>query len=453
MHVFRRSMLLPVVLCLGLMLIVGCSKDDSPSGPKPPLCEIAYPRNGQAVTDTVMVEIRAEDNNAVAEVLLYIDNALVYQTRISPYQYRWNTRLLADSSFHKLYAKAWNQDSLSAVSDTVEVMINYAAGVGQNVLIIAKQGQGEGTLSLIDIYAGGMMERDVIGTGRFPNDIIFYNGRLYVVNSGSNDMNVIRLTYSGEMSADGDVISLGSHMPQYAALSDSGYIYISNGNTNDVTVFDPDLKVAINYPAVGTYPADVLALGNKIYVCNSGYDTELDSFLVGSVTVIDGYLNRRITDIEIGARKNPQFMALAPDGMIHVVCTGDYWRGMPGEVQVIDPTINSVVRYIYIGGNPGEIAITSDGYGYIAAGGWGGEPGQIYRYNTATGQILNGPDDNAVNDPIRVESGAMRIVAGSDKSVYVACFEGGTVDKIIGGIRVESYPVGPSAAPMIIIER
>jgi DNA-binding beta-propeller fold protein YncE len=331
-------------------------------------------------------------------------------------------------------------------------MIDYAAGAGQNVLIVAKQGQGEGTLSLIDIYAGGMMERDVIGTGRFPNDIVFYNGRLYVINSGSNDMNVIRLTYSGEMWADGNVFSLGNRMPQFAALSDSGYIYISNGNNNDVTVFDPDLGVTVNYAAVGTYPADVLALGNKIYVCNTGYDAVNDTFLMGSITVIDGYLNRRITDIEIGERKNPQFMALAPDGTIHVVCSG--CRSMTGEIQIIDPATDTVVRYIYIGGSPLQIAITSNGYGYIAAGGWAeGEPGQVYRYNTASGQILNGPDDNAVNDPIRVESGAYRIVAGSDNSIYVACYAGGTVDKIIGGIRVESYPVGPSAAAMVIVER
>ncbi len=445
--ILKTSILFPI-LVLGLLVFSGCSDDPASSGPTPPACSIVYPNDGQSVTDTVMVEIRAEDEIAVTQVLLYIDGALVYETIAAPYQYSWNTRVYPDSSEHRLYAVAWNQDSLSTVSDTVNVMIDYSAGAGQHVLVVANQNAV--TLSMIDLYAGGVVERDVIGVGNVANDIIFANGRLHVINSESNNMNVISLSYSGEMFQVVSPIDLGINQnrnPQYGSLAANGFLYISNGMTDDITVFDLDALSSRIRSDVGMAPAGVLAVGGKVYVCNTGVNYDSLTYGMGSVSIIDTTNNMERIKIEIGEGKNPQFMALDPTGKIHVVCTGNY-GDIPGEIQVIDPLIDGVTNYIYIGGTPGDIAINSEGIAYIAAGGWGEDPGRVFRYNAVTGQILNGP-----GNPIMVSTGAMRVVAASDNSVYVACFNAGTVDKIFGGVRVETYTVGDGPAGMVIVER
>jgi len=536
--ILKTSLLFPI-LVLGLLVFSGCSDDPASSGPTPPACSIVYPTDGQSVTDTVMVEIRAEDEIAVTQVLLYIDGALVYETIAAPYQYSWNTRVYPDSSEHRLYAVAWNQDSLSTVSDTinvivdhfppvceiinptdgqsvtdtvlveiravddiavtqvflyidgalvyetiappyqyswntrtypdssehqlyavamnevnlstrsetVNVIIDYSAGAGQHVLVVANQFAG--TLSMIDLYAGGAVERDIIGVGNVANDIIFANGRLHVINSLSHDMNVISLSYSGEMVQVVSPIDLGINQnrnPMYGSLAANGFLYISNGMTDDITVFDLDALSSRIRSDVGVAPAGVLAVGGKVYVCNTGFNFDDYTYGMGSVSIIDTTNNMERIKIEIGEGKNPQFMALDPTGKIHVVCTGNY-VDIPGEIQVIDPLIDGVTNYIYIGGTPGDIAINFEGIAFLTAGGLTGAP-DVYRYNAITGQVLNGP-----SNPIMVSAGAMRVVAASDNSVYVACFNAGTIDKIFGGVRVETFTVGDGPAAMVIVER
>jgi len=444
------------VLIFGLIFFSGCDDDPSSTDPSPPSCRIVYPANNGSVTDTVMVEIEANDEIAVTKVLLYIDDILHYETSTAPFEYEWNTRVYDDSTDHKLYGIAWNQDSLSSVSDTVNVMVDYAAGTGQNVLIVSNYNQGAGTLTIIDLYNIGAVDRDVIGVGNTPNDLIFTDNKLLVINSRSHDMNVLKLSYSNAMSPLVDPVDIGindNRCPQYGSVADNGYLYISNFSANDITVFDVEAVTPRIRSDVGLSPQDVLTIGDKVYVCNCALDPNTYEYGNGTVSVVSTITNMVETTIEIGAGKNPQFMALDPQGRIHVVCTGtsDFQTGeviIPGEVNVIDPATNAIVSYVYIGGSPGEIAINSEGMAYIAAGGWGDGPGKVFRYNTNNGQILNGPAN-----PIEVSAGAMRIVAADDNMIYVSCYNGNSVDKISGGVIVESYQVGDGPGAMVIVKR
>jgi YVTN family beta-propeller protein len=63
---------------------------------------------------------------------------------------------------------------------------------------------------------------------------------------------------------------------------------------------------------------------------------------------------------------NPQHLALAPDGRVHVVCTGDY-AATPGRIYVLDKDVESVVDSVLVGGSPLSVAITPSGKGYIGA--------------------------------------------------------------------------------------
>jgi len=316
------------------------------------------------------------------------------------------------------------------------------------VLIVANQNSS--TLTLIDLKEGGAVSRDLIGVGLVANDMVFYNGNIHVINSSSHDMNVISLSLDNELDRVGDPVDLGiaeGTNPQYGAVSVDGKLYISNALTNDVTVINlEDMTLDPRIP-VGVAPADVIVVGDNVYVCNTGFNFDDYSFGMGSVSVISVGSNTVIDEIDIGMGKNPQFMDVDPSGRIHVICTGNYVDVM-GEVAVIAPSGNCIDTTFSLGGNPGDIAINSNGIAYVAAGGWGSDPGKVFRYNTASGAILNGPDN-----PIDVSTGAMRVAAATDNSVYVSCMMSGCVDRIDADMVMESYVVGDGPVPMIVVER
>lgn len=445
MQSIRRSLVVTLLLMASLFITSGCDSDPTSSEPGPPTCSIIAPSDSQSVADMVMVSIRATDEIGIKDVLLYIDGVLIHTFDTEPYNYEWDTRVYQDSSWHTIYAVAWNQNDLSASSDTIDIMVDYSGGSGQNVLIVANQFSS--TLTLIDLYAGGIIERDVIGVGNVPNDILRWGNMLFVINSLSNDMNVINLSYSNELIPAMDPIDLGvgiGRNPQYGAVS-GGFLYISNALPNNVTV----INLASMTPAVdihvGKAPAEVRVVGNNIYVCNSGYSFDDGTYGMGSVSVIEN--NMVVNTIEIGAGKNPQFMDVDRSGRLHVVCTGNY-DDVQGEINIIDPVTDLIVNYIYIGGQPGDIAINSLDIAYVAAGGWLDDPGKVFRYNALTGQIMNG-----VATPIEVGTGAMRIVAAADNSIYVSCMIENTVDKIVDGVLVDSYIVGDGPVPLVIVDR
>jgi len=429
------------------LLMMGCEKESTQPAPAPPLCEITSPADSQAVADEVIITVDASSEIGLLDVSLFIDDSLHQVWDEEPFVHLWNTRVYPDSSFHTLWAVAMDVDNVITVSDTVQVMVDFSRGVGQSLLLVANYNGGAGTLSFIDLLSGDALTRDVIGVGIVPNDLI-WNGLLFVVNSMSHDLNVIYLSYSNELTeiGSGDLGLAQNRSPQHGAIADNGYLYASNFNLHDVTVMELEAFQPLVFIPVGRSPADVLALGDKVYVCNSGFDPvtwEYDD--PGTVSVISTSVDRVVNSIEVGV--NPQFMALDPLGRLHIVCTGNY-DDKYGEVWIIDPTSGSVVQVVNLGGSPGEIAITEDGYAYLAAGGWQGEPGKVFRYNAVTGHVRNGP-----NNPIEVTTGASRVVAAEDNSVFVACFDGDRVDKIVGDARIASYAVGDGPGAMVIIDR
>lgn len=314
-------------------------------------------------------------------------------------------------------------------------------------LYVANQADNAGNLSFIDLGTNAVGQA-VAGLGNTPNDIIRYNNYLYVINSRSNDMNVLEITADNEIVAAG-TIDLGQESgedrsPAFADVTGDGQLFISNFNAGTVSVYDINLDRLLAHLEVGKSPQDVRYVNSKIYVCNSGWNNVTSSFDPGTVIMIpaESLFNSEI--IEVGI--NPQFMDVDPSGRLHVVCTGDY-NEIEGEIQVISTQSDSVVQYINIGGKLGDIAIAPDGKAYVIGISWGEEPGYVYRYNSITGQILNGLDN-----PIEVGQEASRIVAASDGAVYVSCREADRVDKIVGSERVASFTVGDQPVSMLIYE-
>ena len=78
-----------------------------------------------------------------------------------------------------------------------------------------------------------------------------------------------------------------------------------------------------------------IAISNgKVYVSNTAFDGQNFSYGQGTVTVIEGATGDVVTTINVAT--NPQSVEVAPDGMLHVTCTGDYFSTW-GKVEIINP--------------------------------------------------------------------------------------------------------------------
>ncbi|MBM3329806.1 MAG: YncE family protein [Calditrichaeota bacterium] len=330
--------------------------------------------------------------------------------------------------------------------------------IAGTTLLVCNYNSGAGNLAWIDLE-NGALRTGAAGLGNGPNHLVRKDNRFFAINSLSNDMNVFEVSEQNVITQI-DTVDIGTssnRSPQYAAIAETGEIFISNFNDNTVTVYNPDRGEVVGFVPVGNHPQGVLAWGTKVYVANSNFlEWTPDSSIYGpgSVSVISTVTNRVIYTISVGM--NPQFMALDGANRIHIVCSGNKSSsGLPGgsmggEIYKVSVQADTVEQVINIGGTPGEVAITRNNTAYIAAGGWppGEASGHVYRYNASTGQILNGP-----GNPIRVPLGAMRIVAGPEGSVYVACFEGDRVQKITGTDLGESWAAGDGPGAMMVVVR
>lgn len=312
------------------------------------------------------------------------------------------------------------------------------------VLLVANDGGGAGYLSTIAIDSG-TVQRGVIGLGRLPNTILRKDNMVYVLNSGSQDINVMAISDSNVVTPMDtvDVSFGGNRAPQYMTLAETGDFYISNFADNSVSVVNSvDLTNALLIPNVGQGPQGILAYNDKVYVCISGYrNGSYDN--PGIVAVISTVSNRVVNRIDVGV--NPQFLIKDETNQIHVVCTGNY-SDIAGKVNIISAFADTITYEINIGGQPGDIAI-SGRYAYLTN--WGdGTDGFLYRYDIFNHGILNGP-----NDPIRISSGAQRIVAGVSNNVYVSCFAADRVDEVAGENRLNSWSIGDGPSPMLFLDR
>ncbi len=314
-----------------------------------------------------------------------------------------------------------------------------------SVLLVANYADGAGNMSSIELESGAIIHH-AAGLGNSPNDMIEFDNRIFVLNSLSNNMNILRLMDNNTLEED-TVIELGNGNPMNGAIAGNGFLYISNGVDDEVTVYDTYRSRLLAYLPVGKSPADVIVTNGNVYVCNTGLVD--NGYEPGTLSVIP--ISSGLVEGTISVGTNPQYMATDPDGRLHVVCSGNYGIYTPeieGEINIINTMADTVESYIYIGGQPREIVITENGFAYVTAGGWEDE-GYVFRYNAFTGQILNGPDN-----PIVVGLGAWGIAADDDGTVYVGCWTADAVYKIIGDEVVDVInQVGDAPGPMLIYRK
>ncbi len=306
-----------------------------------------------------------------------------------------------------------------------------------DVLLVIRQLGSEGYIGLILLESGAINE-SVATVGNTPTDILYNDGYIYVINSRSNSMYVFELSDQNSLTPI-DTIAMGMNKRPYSAvIADNGYMYVSNLTDGTVSLVNLDRGEAQLFIQVGQMPMDLVAVGDKVYVCNADDNT---------VSVISTLTNLVEETIQVG--ENPLNMAVDGEGMIHVVCTGNY-ADIEGEVQVIDPATNEKVLFVNLLGQPEDIVITESGFGYVTNAEDSDNRGQLFRYNMSNGQILN---DINRNDAIFVSSDPIRLTTGSNSAVFVSCYNAGVVERIVTDESLQSYSIGMQPSGMLFIDR
>ncbi len=289
------------------------------------------------------------------------------------------------------------------------------------------------------------IENDIVTVGTFPNAVYARNGEVYVVNSTPPGILVYDVD-TGQVTQE-IALAEGSN-PWQMAFVGANTAYVTNLLANSITIVDFSLGDTVGTIAVGDGPEGILVVNNTVYVASTGGWPDYQPSLV---SVIDIRTNKVTKILEVPA--NPQDLALAPDGNIHVVCTGNY-GDISGAVAVINPFADSdftalVVDTLVLGGSPGDIVVTTEGVAFVSDFG-DNDNGFLYSYNAFSGEI-----SHDASNPIRVGKGAMNLLYDDSRAeLYVNNFSDDNVQKLNSedGAVLETYPFGDGAQAMAILE-
>lgn len=230
------------------------------------------------------------------------------------------------------------------------------------------------TLSRIDTDTGDT-DNSFAQLGLTPNLMDLGEDHIYVACSGDNAIQVV----SRQSGAHIRYIPIAPSCNPWDVLKIDDHLYVTGLFTDTLYKVSLQSNSVVASLQVGTAPEGLAHSDGRLFVCNTG--GYANNYANSSLSVID-LASFAVTDT-IPVWTNPQY-ATARDGFIHVSCTGD-WSDAHGKVDVINAQTLEHVARLDIGGNPGNIWITSGGTAYMGdAVLWG-----VYSYNAETHEVYH----------------------------------------------------------------
>ncbi|NTV13065.1 MAG: YncE family protein [Desulfobulbaceae bacterium] len=193
-----------------------------------------------------------------------------------------------------------------------------------------------GLLTSIDLTTGNMLNRNRIGNR--PNYIYYIAGLGKLAVSSSLDQTVYFVNPTSLVVEDFVVIGSVPH----GLLAWGNYLYIAEGGSNSLSVYDLSARRMLKSINVGFDPSRLVASNNSIYVTNFGD---------GTMSVIQGGQLNVSKEVPIG--KYAREMVVAEKQRLLFVAEGD----CDGSLAVVDTTGNQVIGRIELGAKPLGIAV------------------------------------------------------------------------------------------------
>ncbi|MCK4806066.1 MAG: hypothetical protein KAT09_00395 [Candidatus Aegiribacteria sp.] len=230
-----------------------------------------------------------------------------------------------------------------------------------------------GSLVEIDLVSGAV-NPGVAVLGNYPNDILYSDGFVYVVNSGSDDSALQRINVETWVIED-LAIGTGYNCWGEQFVSSDTLLISAALNSSLVVVSTDPLSVLSEIPGVGPCPEWMcLAEGFAWVACGGwGSDNNLVRVDLTTMTVSD--------TIEVGV--NCQSVAYDGADELFVVNSGVFGND-EGSISIMDAISGNVTENLLTGGFPSTICIRGN-RAYIGDG-WG--PG-VYVLTTDTHEVLH----------------------------------------------------------------
>ena len=193
------------------------------------------------------------------------------------------------------------------------------------------------TVSSIDLNSYSV-SNNLFTTGTYPNDIKIdsENEIAYIINSGNNNLQIVELTNYTSQYVD---FGTGTN-PWAIAFDEQNRAYITALFTNEVIVISLSTLSEITRIPVGTAPAGICYINNRIYVANTGY--AYPDYYDGSISVISTNFLSVLDTITVA--KNPQFILANNQNEIEIICTGDYGATENGSLYILNTTTNTIKK-------------------------------------------------------------------------------------------------------------
>jgi len=192
--------------------------------------------------------------------------------------------------------------------------------------------------------------------GNMANQTIYYNQKLYVVNSGDHSIQVINAT-SG--ASQGNILLENECNPWNIAIHNN-FIYVTGYDSN--TLYKIDLNNYGNRSDlnIGTSPTGLLAYNNKLFVSVTN-ETNYQ-YGQGYVKVVELSTFQVVHSIPVPT--NPNQMIADPLGNIHLVCSGDF-AGQYATVKIFNSLDYSNIYTINFNCYLASIHLSPNGIVYL----------------------------------------------------------------------------------------
>jgi hypothetical protein len=198
------------------------------------------------------------------------------------------------------------------------------AQIPKSLFIANSLGQNISTINL----ENGSVNTDALPLGLFPNYLKIHGDRAYVINSGTNEVQIVDLASISTIAS----IDLGANTNPWAVdfINDS-LAAVSLWLADQIAIINVNSRQIVHHVAVGISPEGVKYFEGKIYVANSGFNGA--GYDPGTVTVIDASSYLVLDTIPVSI--NPQDLDVSSQDRLVVICTGDY-GAIKSQLDIID---------------------------------------------------------------------------------------------------------------------
>jgi len=303
--------------------------------------------------------------------------------------------------------------------------------VATAIFVLNSGGQ---SISVIDLDREEVFQ-NVATVGTWPNQLVYKDGKLYCVNSGSNNIMVFDTEHN--YAAETPIALGASNNPTNLVFVDNT-LYVACSMSNKVLKVNLATKTVTGEITTGVGTTGIIYHNNKVYAANTAFNGTTYTYGQGTVQVINPGTDAVVKTINVPT--NPFDLKPTADGKIHVVCVGNYWD-IPGKIAIIDPATDTYVDSIAIGGAPGMIDIDkTNNIAYLSVWGSG-----LMSYNTATKAVLHGPTATLLG------KGGSGVLVDLEGNVYVSVWDDDQVVKLDkDGNTLATYDVGDKPSAMAL---